>query len=97
MAVHALDLERDHSASTSWHTWTVSAATYLADLLSAGERLKMLVTSRAPLHILRRIRFPVAPLDLPGSDDFVTWEGLTHYNRWRSSYSVRRRCAQISR
>ena len=44
----------------------LGAAADLADLLSAGQRLKLLVTSRAPLHIYGEHEFPVTPLEFPG-------------------------------
>ena len=41
------------------------AATLLADLLGQCTALKLLVTSRAPLHLLAEHEMPVAPLALP--------------------------------
>jgi predicted ATPase/transcriptional regulator with XRE-family HTH domain/Tfp pilus assembly protein PilF len=43
----------------------VEAASYLAELLSACPKLKMLVTSREVLHIQAEHEFPVPPLALP--------------------------------
>ncbi|MBD0327314.1 MAG: protein kinase, partial [Pyrinomonadaceae bacterium] len=44
----------------------LSAAPQLAELLSACPRLKLMVTSRAVLHLRSEREFPVAPLKLPG-------------------------------
>jgi len=55
------------------------AAMDVADLLSAGERLKVVVTSRAPLHIYGEHEFPVQPLELPVSGDSLPSKGLTQY------------------
>ena len=43
----------------------VSAAPIVADLLSVGPKLKIVVTSRAPLHVYGEHEFPVLPLALP--------------------------------
>jgi predicted ATPase len=45
----------------------VDAAPLLADLLAAAPRLKMLITSRAVLHLSGEHAFPVPPLALPDS------------------------------
>jgi predicted ATPase len=41
------------------------AAHTVAELISVAQELKVLVTSRAPLHIYGEHEFPVPPLDLP--------------------------------
>jgi predicted ATPase len=43
----------------------VSAAPLVAQLLTAGPKLKVVVTSQAPLHIYGEREFPVPPLALP--------------------------------
>ena len=57
----------------------LAAAADLADLLSAGQRLKLLVTSRAPLHTYGEHEFPVTPLELPAAGEATTLEGLSQY------------------
>jgi predicted ATPase/Tfp pilus assembly protein PilF/predicted Ser/Thr protein kinase len=44
----------------------LSAAPQLSELLSACPRLKLMVTSRAVLHLRGEKEFPVSPLKLPG-------------------------------
>ena len=44
----------------------VGSAPIVADLLTAAARLKLLITSRAPLHIRAEHEFPLAPLSLDG-------------------------------
>jgi predicted ATPase len=43
----------------------ISAAPMVAQLLTAGSKLKVLVTSQAPLHVYGEHEFPVPPLALP--------------------------------
>jgi predicted ATPase/serine/threonine protein kinase len=43
----------------------VSAAGFVSQLLTAGPRLKVVVTSQAPLHVYGEHEFPVPPLALP--------------------------------
>jgi predicted ATPase len=43
----------------------VSAAPLIADLLQSCPALKMLATSRTPLHVRAEREFPLAPFDLP--------------------------------
>ena len=45
----------------------VQAAAIVTDLLAIGPKLKILVTSRAPLHLYGEREFPVPPLALPDS------------------------------
>jgi predicted ATPase/transcriptional regulator with XRE-family HTH domain len=45
------------------------AASLLSTLLAAAPRLKLLVTSRALLHLTAEHNFPVLPLGLPATDD----------------------------
>src|SRR5579859_1563921 len=45
----------------------VQAAPIVTDLLSMGAKLKILVTSRSPLHLYGEREFPVPPLALPDS------------------------------
>lgn len=46
----------------------IEAAPLVAELLSSSRRLKILVTSRAPLHVSGEHEYPVPPLGLPGAD-----------------------------
>jgi predicted ATPase/serine/threonine protein kinase len=43
----------------------IGTAPLVADLVAAGPRLKVLVTSRSPLHVYGEHEFPVPPLALP--------------------------------
>ncbi len=60
----------------------VSAAPYLTELLMACPHLKILVTSRAVLHIQGEYEFPIPPLacpqrtQLPGSKDFAQYAAV---------------------
>src|SRR5205807_9622563 len=45
----------------------IAAASLVADLVAAGgQRLKILATSRSPLHVYGEQEFPVPPLSVPG-------------------------------
>ena len=44
------------------------AATFVAELLRTAPRLRLLVTSRAPLHLRAEHEYPVPPLALPSTD-----------------------------
>jgi predicted ATPase/class 3 adenylate cyclase/Tfp pilus assembly protein PilF len=62
----------------------VDAAPLLADLLAAAPRLKMLITSRAVLHLTGEHAFPVPPLALPDSASLQSTSAdvvstLSHY------------------
>ena len=48
------------------------SATFVADLLAACARLKVLVTSRSPLHLRGEHEYPLAPLALPLATDSVS-------------------------
>lgn len=56
----------------------ISAAPHVAELMSAAPRLKVVVTSREPLHIYGEYEYLVAPLRLPGSEACVEHEALLH-------------------
>ena len=47
----------------------LEAASSVAELLASGPHLKMLVTSRAALHVYGEHEFPVPPLALPDAHD----------------------------
>jgi non-specific serine/threonine protein kinase len=57
----------------------VDAATLVTELLSACPRLKVLVTSREPLHVYGEHQFPVPPLTLPEPKQLPPIESLSHY------------------
>ncbi len=57
----------------------VTAAPRLANLMTFCPRLKMLVTSRAPLHISGEHEFPIPPLATPDLKQHFESEGLSEY------------------
>jgi predicted ATPase len=57
----------------------VQAAPTVAELLAAGPNLKILVTSRAALHVYGEHEFPVPPLALPDSRSMPPVEVLSQY------------------
>ena len=46
----------------------IGAATFVSELLAAAPRVKVIVTSRAPLHVAGEHQYPVEPLRLPPVD-----------------------------
>src|SRR6202007_2197492 len=52
------------------------AAPLLAELLNVSPSLKLLVTSRAALHVYHEQEFPVPPLALPDSKSLPSLEGI---------------------
>jgi predicted ATPase len=58
----------------------VEAATTLAELLAVTPKLKLLVTSRAALHVHHEHEFPVPPLTLPDSRSTLPLEKLADYS-----------------
>jgi predicted ATPase len=57
----------------------VQAAPTVAELLAMGPNLKILVTSRAALHVYGEREFPVPPLALPDSRSMPSVEVLSQY------------------
>jgi predicted ATPase/serine/threonine protein kinase len=57
----------------------VSAASFVADLLAACPKLKILVTSREVLHVRAEHEFPVPPMDLPDPKHLPGLATLSHY------------------
>jgi predicted ATPase len=57
----------------------ISAAPMVAELLVMGPHLKVLVTSRAALHLYGEHEFPVPPLALPDSRSIPSVEVLSQY------------------
>jgi predicted ATPase/DNA-binding XRE family transcriptional regulator len=57
----------------------LDAAPQLAELLSAGPWLKLLATSREPLHVRGEHRFPVPPLELPNLKRLPPLHELARY------------------
>lgn len=57
----------------------VAASPILAELMAAGPHLKLLVTSRAALHIYDEHEFPVPPLGLPEAKSLLPLEALSQY------------------
>ena len=54
----------------------VDAAHQIAELLTAADRLKILVTSREILHLKAETEFPVPPLDIPEAAAALPFEEL---------------------
>ena len=61
----------------------VGAAPMLADLLALAPSLKLLVTSRAALHVYHEHEFPVPPLALPDTRSLPSPEALAQYSAIR--------------
>lgn len=57
----------------------LDAAMLVAELLTAAPRLKVLVTSRAVLHLRGEKEFPVPPLSLPDPKESIDAEALSRY------------------
>jgi predicted ATPase len=57
----------------------VEAAPTVAEILAIGPNLKILVTSRAALHLYGEHEFPVPPLTLPDSRSMLPVELLSQY------------------
>jgi predicted ATPase/class 3 adenylate cyclase len=57
----------------------VDAATLVSDLLSSAHRLRVLVTSRAVLHVHGEQEHPVPPLQIPDAASLPTVEALSQY------------------
>ena len=57
----------------------VSAASVVADLVATGADVKVLVTSRSPLHVYGEHEFPVPPLALPDLRALPSFERLPQY------------------
>ncbi len=57
----------------------ISAASIVADLVATGPNLKVLVTSRSPLHVYGEHEFPVPPLALPDPRTLPPLEVLSQY------------------
>jgi predicted ATPase/serine/threonine protein kinase len=55
----------------------VTAAPVIAQLLTTGPRLKVVVTSQAPLHVYGEYEFPVPPLALPDLKSIPPLEALS--------------------
>jgi predicted ATPase/serine/threonine protein kinase len=58
----------------------VGAASTVAELLAMGAHLKILVTSRAALHVYGEHEFSVPPLALPDSRSLPSIEALSQYS-----------------
>jgi predicted ATPase len=56
----------------------IPGASVVADLVSAGTPLKILVTSRAPLHVYGEHEFPVPALELPDSRATTDTQAIAH-------------------
>src|SRR5207244_7428221 len=57
----------------------LSAGPVVMDLLAAGPNIKILVTSRSPLHVYGEHEFPVPPLALPDPRKFLSPEALSRF------------------
>jgi len=71
----------------------LEAAPRLADLLTGCPQLKMLVTSRAVLHLRAEHQFPVPPLALPDLSHLPESEALSQY----AAVALFLQCAQTAR
>ncbi len=58
----------------------MGAAPLVAELLAMGPALKIVVTSRAALHVYGEHEFPVAPLALPSPQSLPPVETLSNYS-----------------
>jgi predicted ATPase/serine/threonine protein kinase/Tfp pilus assembly protein PilF len=58
---------------------TLITGPLVSELLTACQKLKALVTSRAPLRVHGEREFPVQPLDLPGPSDLASPNTLSQY------------------
>jgi predicted ATPase/DNA-binding XRE family transcriptional regulator len=67
--IHDYLCERDVLLVLDNFEHVLPAAPVVADLLAAGPRVKVLVTSRAPLRLRVEREYPVPPLRLPGNED----------------------------
>ncbi len=61
----------------------LEAAPLISDLIAAAPRMKVLVTSRAALHLYIEHQFPVPPLGLPDSKRLHTLEQMSQYEAVR--------------
>jgi predicted ATPase/class 3 adenylate cyclase len=57
----------------------LGAAPLITELLGVAPRLRVLATSRAPLHLSGEQELPVPPLRVPGREDLPPAEGLSRY------------------
>jgi predicted ATPase/class 3 adenylate cyclase len=57
----------------------LEASSVVADLLAAAPRMRILVTSREPLHVSGEQELTVPPMVLPGSGQFAAPEQLMQY------------------
>jgi predicted ATPase len=58
----------------------IQAAPTVAELLDIGSSLKILVTSRAALHLYGEHEFPIPPLELPNSRSLPPISALSQYS-----------------
>ena len=65
------------------------AASFMAELLSAGPRLKVVVTSQSRLHVYGEYEFPVSPLALPDLKSIPPLESLSPSSRYRALCGTR--------
>jgi predicted ATPase len=70
----------------------VSAAVQVTDLLAACSRLKVVVTSRAALHVRGEQEFAVLPLAVPDSHYVPAWMDYRSPSNWRQLASRCFRC-----
>ena len=58
----------------------LDAAPFVVDLLEVAPKLKMIVTSRAPLHVTGEQEFPVPPMAVPDPENLPTEQWLSRYD-----------------
>jgi predicted ATPase/class 3 adenylate cyclase len=58
----------------------LDAATFVSEVLRAAPRVKIVVTSRAVLHVDGEHEYPVPPMAVPDPDHLPGLEALSHYD-----------------
>ena len=69
----------------------VASAPVVAQLLTISPKLKVVVTSQAPLHVYGEHEFPVPPLALPDPKSMLPLEACPNFPQSRCLWNARRR------